>query len=136
VNHLTEPGQTREPLPRRSTRRRWAIIGLLLAVGLVLWRMSLAHSLLSRAGEIRLGQPRSEVIELLGEPHMAYNMGAVSGEAYSGRLKIELLARVLLQQFFDLDLVPDVTEMDVDIRYDDQQRVNWIRAGRGSEPLK
>jgi hypothetical protein len=136
VNHLTEPVQPREPLPRKSTRRRWAIIGLLLAVGLILWRMTLAHSLITRAKQIRLGQPRSEVVESLGEPHMAYNSGAVSGEAYSSRPKIELLARVLLDQFFNLDLVPDVTEMDVDIRYDDQQRVNWIRAGRGSEPLK
>jgi hypothetical protein len=121
---------------RTSRRRRWLVIGLLVITALVVWRIAMGHSLVTRARQIRLGQPRSEVVELLGEPHTDYNMGAVSGECYGSRPKIELLGRVLLHQFFDLDVIPDVTEMDVDVRYDDQKRVNWIRAGKGSEPLK
>jgi hypothetical protein len=122
--------------PRGSTRRRWVVVGLLLIAGLVVWRIAMGHSLVTRARQIRLGQPRSEVVEQLGEPHMGYNMGVVSGECYSSRPKIELLGRVLLHQFFDLDVIPDVAAMDVEVRYDDQKRVNWIRAGTGSEPLK
>jgi hypothetical protein len=112
------------------------VVGLLLIAGLVIWRFAMAKSLAARARQIRLGLSRSEVVALLGEPHMAYNAGVVSGECYSSRPKVELLARVLLHNVFDFDLIPDAAAMDVEVRYDGRQRVNWIRAGRNSAPLK
>jgi hypothetical protein len=118
----------------RSGRKRWLLAGLLLVGGLGLWRFTMAQSLVASARQIRVGQSRSEVIALLGEPHMSYNAGAVSGECYSSRPKVELLARVLLHNFLDLDLVPEPTAMDVEVRYDDQRQVSFIRAGKTKAP--
>jgi hypothetical protein len=117
------------PNPKRR-RRRWLAVGLLLIAGLVAWRFTAAQSLVSRGRQIRVGQSRSEVIALMGNPHMSYNSGTVSGEYYSSRLGAELLVRVLLHNFLDVDVIPQPSEMDVEVRYDDQQRVSSVRVGR------
>jgi hypothetical protein len=113
----------------KSKRRWWLLAGVIVCGSLAAWRFVTAQSLVSKGRQIRVGQPRSEVVALMGPPHMSYNAGTFSGECYSSRTSIELLGRVLLHNVLDLDVIPEPSAMDVEIRYDDQQRVKTVRAG-------
>jgi hypothetical protein len=95
--------------------------------GIFAWRRSSTSAVVARARQIRVGQPRSEVVQIMGWPQMTYNAGTVGGECYSSMATAEWTIRILLNRYLGLDVIPDPVEFEVEFQYDKVGQVSSVR---------
>jgi hypothetical protein len=123
---MTDPGD--EPTPTRGKRRRWIVLVLIVLIGAVSWLwFGPRSSVVARAALIKVGQPRDEVIRLLGTPQMSSTVvGRTPTEGYSDMSMVELSIRILIEQYLGFDSLPIENLFPVEIEYDANRRVSRV----------
>jgi hypothetical protein len=123
---MTDPVQDTKPVPRK--RRRWIVVGaavlLLLIAG---WWLGKGNSVIARARLIKVGQTRDEVIELMGQPQMSGTIfGQSPSEGYGDMTQVELIIRVLVDQYLGFETLNLHKAFPVEIEYDAARRVSQV----------
>ncbi|QDT53743.1 hypothetical protein Pan44_17660 [Caulifigura coniformis] len=121
---MTEPASGSTPYRRRG--RRFLVVAALLLVAIAGWRFATSESVSDRARTIQVGQPRADVLRLMGQPQMTYGTASMRGECYSEISSLELTVRVLIHQFLKMDVLPDIDSETVRFEYDADGRVARI----------
>jgi hypothetical protein len=123
---MTDPVHDTKPVPRK--RRRWIVVGAVVLLLLIAgWWLGRGNSVVSRARLIKVGQTRDEVIELMGQPQMSgTTFGQNPSEGYSDMTQVELITRVLVDQYLGFETLNLQKAFPVEIEYDAARRVGRV----------
>jgi len=121
---MTEPASGSTPDRKRS--RRFLVVVALLVLAFAGWRFAMSESVADRARMVRIGQPRENVLRLMGQPQMTYGTVKSVGECYTDMTAVELTLRVLIHQYLGLNVLPDFDGKTVRFEYDSNRCVERI----------
>ena len=124
---MNDPGDDAKPPVRK--RRRWIVVSAVVFVLLAaVWWIGRGNSVVARARQIKVGQTRDEVIQLMGHSQMTTSTvgQTIPNEGYSDMTMVEIAARVLIEQFLGFDTMSGKNMFPVEIEYDSNQRVSRV----------